>query len=68
MNQAAPRWAPDALADRKRSVEKVGRRTLERAIRSRHMHRGFMAEYRRARLLVERVRQTGDGPLFASWF
>ncbi len=61
-------WYVHMASVGKRPVEDVGLRTLERAIRGRHMHRGFMAEYRQARLLVERVRQTGDWPLFASWF
>jgi len=51
-----------------RSLEEVGQDTLSRAIRSRHEHRGFMAEYRRARALVDRLVKTGESPLFASWF
>ena len=51
-----------------RSLEDVGRDTLRRAIRSRHHHRGFMAEYARARALVDRLAKTGESPLFGSWF
>ena len=51
-----------------RSLEDVGRDTLRRAIGSRHRHRGFMAEYARARALVDRLVKTGEGPAFASWF
>ena len=50
------------------SLEDVGRHTLRRAIHSRHHHRGFMAEYTRARALVHRLVTTGDSPLLASWF
>lgn len=51
-----------------RSLEDVGRDTLRRAIGSRHHHRGFMAEYARARALVEQLVKSGESPLFASWF
>jgi hypothetical protein len=51
-----------------RSLEDVGRDTLRDAIRSRHHHRGFMAEYAHARALVHRLVTTGDSPLLASWF
>jgi len=51
-----------------RSLEDVGRDTLRRAIGSRHHHRGFMAEYKHAKALVERTVKTGQDPLFASWF
>ena len=46
----------------------VGRKVVERALRSRHHHRGYMAHYPQARALVEHVRRGGEGPLFASWF
>lgn len=46
----------------------VGRKALRRSFRYRRSHRGYMAEYRQARSLVERSRQTGDsGALFMSW-
>jgi hypothetical protein len=51
-----------------RSLEDVGRDTLRDAIRSRHHHRGFMAEYVHARALVHRLVTTDDSPLLASWF
>ena len=38
------------------------------SIRNRHHHRGFMAEYKLAYALVRRAIETGDEPLFASWF
>ena len=46
----------------------VGRHALEDAVRGRHHHHGYMAEYLQARELVEHVRQGGQGPVFASWF
>jgi len=41
---------------------------VKNAIRSRHTHRGFMAEYKLALALVRRALKTGDEPVFASWF
>lgn len=38
------------------------------SIRNRHCHKGYMAEYRLAYALVKRAIETGDEPLFASWF
>ena len=38
------------------------------AFRNRHTHRGYMAEYRLARALVDRASQDGKEPLLASWF
>ena len=44
----------------------VGERTVKRAITLRRSHSGFMAEYKRAFLLVK-AEQVGQGPLFMSW-
>ncbi len=44
------------------------RKALERAIKTRHTHHGFMADYRAAKAIVDRAISTGDEPLFASWF
>lgn len=44
------------------------RRALQDAIRSRHHHSGYMAEYRLAKALVDRANQTGHEPDLASWF
>ena len=44
------------------------RACLERSIRSRHYHKGYMAEYKLARKLVDHYLETGDEPMFASWF
>ncbi len=46
----------------------VGRSVVEDSFRFRRNHTGMMAEYQQARLLVEHVRQGGEGPPFASWF
>jgi len=51
-----------------RSLEEIGLDTLRSAIRHRRHHRGFMAEYKQARMLVHRLVTTGRSPLFASWF
>lgn len=53
--------------DEKKVLE-VATRTIERAFRNRHHHRGYMADYAMARSLVERVRHGGRGPELASWF
>lgn len=41
---------------------------LQKSIRSRHYHKGFMAEYKLAKRLVDHALQTGEEPIFASWF
>ena len=41
---------------------------VQRAIRGRHTHHGYMAEYGIARQLVERAIAHGDPCTFASWF
>lgn len=41
---------------------------VRNAIRDRHTHKGFMAEYKHAKALVDRANQMGEEPLFASWF
>lgn len=48
------------------SLLQVGREVLARAFRHRHHHRGFMADYSRARALVQAA-LSGHGPQFASW-
>ena len=44
------------------------RRALQDSITKRHYHRGYMAEYKLAKSLVDRAIETGDEPVFASWF
>ena len=41
---------------------------VQAAIRNRHYHSGFMAEYKMAKALVDRANQTGAEPMLASWF
>jgi len=48
--------------------DRNARACLKQAIRFRHHHRGYMAEYRLAKKLVDRYLETGEQPLFASWF
>ena len=43
-------------------------RAVRDSIRKRHHHKGFMAEYKRAYALVKRAIETGEEPLFGSWF
>lgn len=38
------------------------------AIKNRHYHKGFMAEYKVALALVKHAIETDDEPLFGSWF
>jgi hypothetical protein len=45
----------------------VGKKVIGRAFQYRRLHRGYMADYRLARKLVEAELQ-GHGPIFASWF
>ena len=44
------------------------RECLQKSIRSRHYHKGFMAEYRLAKKLVDRALESGEEPMLASWF
>jgi hypothetical protein len=44
------------------------RPAVERAFKYRHSHKGYMAEYKLAKALVDQANQTGDEPMFASWF
>lgn len=41
---------------------------VRNAIKNRHYHKGYMAEYRLAKKLVDRAIETGDEPIFGSWF
>jgi len=44
------------------------KKAVQNAIRNRHHHEGFMAEYKLALALVKRAIETDDEPIFASWF
>jgi hypothetical protein len=41
---------------------------LRRSVQHRHGHRGYMAEYKLARRLVDVALEKGEEPIFASWF
>ena len=47
---------------------KDARRALKDSIRNRHHHTGYMAEYKLAKVFVDRYLETGEQPIFASWF
>ena len=71
----AARIGLDGLHDRKNYCEWIdacyrgnARRALKNSISRRHSHKGYMAEYKLAKKLVDRYLETGDQPLFASWF
>jgi len=49
-------------------VMEVGKEVIQSAFRKRHHHKGYMASYELARALIEKVRNGGEGPVFASWF
>ena len=42
--------------------------TVQSAIARRHRHQGYMASYPQALELVRQYVETGEQPLFASWF
>lgn len=58
-----PNWCEWVMACWKGDARKV----LQNAIRHRHTHRGFMANYRQARLLVEDALANRREPIFMSW-
>lgn len=41
---------------------------LENSIKRRHGHKGYMAEYKLAKKLVDIALEKGEEPIFASWF
>lgn len=44
------------------------RRAVNHAIKDRRSHHGYMAEYKLAWAIVDRAINSGDEPVFASWF
>lgn len=44
------------------------RKALAAAIQKRRCHKGYMAEYKLAKRLVDQFNETGRQPDFASWF
>jgi len=78
LGYATPRTAAaiiqDAVAERPNCSEWIAhgfrgnaRAAVNRAITSRHYHHGPMGSYFAARAVVARA-QTGEHPVFASWF
>lgn len=61
-------WYYDWATKGNISALEVGRKALTMAIRFRHHHKGYMAEYQQARALVESSRSGKGEPMFASWF
>ena len=43
-------------------------RAVQDSIKRRHYHKGFMADYKLAYALVRKAIETGEEPLFGSWF
>ena len=43
-------------------------KAVQNAIKNRHYHQGFMADYKYASALVKHAIETGKEPLLASWF
>lgn len=71
----AARIGLDGLHERKNYCEWIAacyggnaRQALQDSIDRRHYHKGYMAEYKLAKKLVDRCLETGDQPLLASWF
>ena len=60
-------WYIDAAGWSGEELVEFGRRTVERAFRHRRNHRGYMAEYARARALVEQERRGAAPIMFSSW-
>lgn len=44
------------------------RLAVQKAIKNRHYHKGFMSDYKYAKALVEHAIKTEKEPLLASWF
>ncbi len=55
------------MFDSKEVIE-VGRNVIRRAFRLRKNHRGYMADYKYAKALVDRAISKDIHPDFASWF
>jgi uncharacterized protein (DUF433 family) len=71
----AARILKDARAGRKNYCEWIDAcynrnplRAVQDAIRFRHKHSGYMAEFKDAKALVERSIKDGEEPELASWF
>lgn len=52
---------------RERLIE-IGKIVIKSAFENRKWHRGMMSDYKQARKIVNKLLETGNGPVFASWF
>jgi hypothetical protein len=79
LGYATPLYAALVLKDAKEGKEnwcewiyscynRDPRKAVQDAIKHRHTHEGFMSDYKSALALVKHSIETGDEPLFASWF
>jgi len=71
----AARILKDAREDRKNYCEWIYScytsdplKAVHNSIKRRHYHKGFMSNYKLAYALVRKAIETGDEPLFGSWF
>ena len=71
----AGRIGLDGLHDRPNYCEWIdhcykgnARQALKDAIKNRHHHKGPMADYKYAKMIVDRYIESGKQPDFASWF
>jgi hypothetical protein len=51
----------------KKNVARVTKEVLEQAIKYRHVHKGYMSDYKKALEIVKKAIE-GNEPTFASWF
>jgi len=56
------------LVDLLLCYDKDSKKAVQNGVRRRHYHKGFMADYKYAKVLVEQAVKTGKEPLLASWF
>lgn len=49
-------------------LKEVNKDVIRGSFQRRHYHKGYMADYKYAKHLVDEVRQGKPGPVFASWF
>lgn len=79
LGYATPMTAANILRDAKEGNEnwcewifscyaRNPRPAVEQAIKGRETHYGYMASYQLALAIVRREIETGEGPMFASWF
>ena len=61
-------WYLDMRDRGTRDLLEIGRKVVARSFSRRHSHRGYMAEYKIAKVLVDRERSGKEAPILASWF